>query len=190
MTIFAARSAASSSVRSSTCPPVRAGLRVLVVTALALLASACSQRFAVSVNEQPIYDPRPNTTEYRFQDPGLQACVNIALQRPNTSVDSITTLACPGWQIAVIEGIDALRALQHLDISDNNISSIAPLDALDNLSTLTASNNRISDIALLQSMATLTAATLNGNNNIPCQQLDALGQKLGGNLSRPQSCRQ
>src|SRR5690606_19700984 len=139
-------------ITSPVCSSLSPYLRVIGITTLALLASACSQRFAVSVNEQPIYDPRPNTTEYRFQDPGLQACVNIALQRPNTSAESITTLACPGWQIAAIEGIDALRALQHLDISDNNISSIAPLDALDNLSTLTASNNRITDIALLQSM--------------------------------------
>ena len=165
--------------------------QLLSVTTLALLASACSsQRFAVSVNEQPIYDPRPNATTYRFPDPGLQACVNIALQRPNSTVESITTLACPGWEIEAIEGIDALEGLQHLDISDNRISSIAPLDALRNLSTLTASNNRITDVALLESMATLTAATLTGNNNIPCQQLDVLAQKLGGNLARPQSCRQ
>lgn len=164
-------------------------LRLLSLATLALLASACSQRFGVTINEQQVIDPRPNTTAYRFQDPGLQACVNIALQRPDSTVENITMLACPGWQIAAIEGIDVLESLQHLDISDNSITSLAPLDGLDNLSTLTVSNNRISDVALLQSMASLTAATLTGNNNIPCQQLDALSQKLGNNLVRPETCR-
>ncbi len=153
-----------------------------------MLFAGCSQQFAVSINEQPVYDPRPNATEYRFSDPGLQGCVNFALQGGG-SVAELTVLACPGWEIAEIEGIGALDGLQFLDISNNRVSSLAPLDALERLSSLTVTNNRITDIAPLLSMQTLTSAVLTGNNNIQCGQLDNLAERLGNNLRRPAECR-
>lgn len=162
--------------------------RTLTVVAIMLVAG-CSQQFAVSINEQSVYDPRPNATAVRFADAGLQACVNIALQQPDATVENLTVLACPGWEITEIEGIDALGGLQFLDISDNRVSSVAPLEGLNALSSLTAANNRLTDIAPLLSMKTLTSATLTGNNDIPCGQLDALTVKLGENLRRSGTCK-
>lgn len=160
-----------------------------ILSILALIALAgCSQRFAVSINEQTVYDPRPNATGYRFSDPGLQGCVNFALQGGG-AVETLTVLACPGWEIDEIEGIGALNSLQYLDISNNRISSLAPLEALDRLSSLTITNNRVTDIAPLLSMPTLTSAVLTGNDNIPCGQLDDLSERLGNNLRRPIECR-
>ncbi|MDP1931878.1 MAG: leucine-rich repeat protein [Gammaproteobacteria bacterium] len=153
-----------------------------------IILGGCAQRFAVSINDQTVYDPRPNATEYRFSDPGLQGCVNFALQGGG-SVATLTVLACPGWEITEIEGIGALAALQFLDLSNNQISSLAPLESLNRLSSLTATNNRITDIAPLLSMRTLTSAVLTGNNNIQCGQLDNLDERLGNNLRRPAECR-
>jgi Leucine-rich repeat (LRR) protein len=157
---------------------------------LVLSTSACSQRFAVTVNNQTLIDPRPNATAYRFPDPGLQGCVNFALQQPNAELEAIKVLSCSGWEIENIEGIATLQALQFLDLSNNRISSLAPLSQLPRLSSVSAAANRIRDIEPLIAMETLTSAVLIGNPNITCEQLTSLGERLGENLRRPASCRE
>ncbi len=164
-------------------------LSALTITTVALLSSGCSQRFAVTLNDQTLYDPRVNAAEQHFADPGLQGCVNFALQQPNATLETLKVLACPGWEIENLDGIVTLAALQFLDLSDNRISSLAPLQPLRNLSSVSILNNRVTDIAPLLSMVTLTSATLTGNDNIQCRQLDALSDKLGQNLRRPADCR-
>lgn len=161
----------------------------IVVVLFVLSCSSCSQRFAVTLNNQPLYDPRVNAADQRFADPGLQGCVNFALQQPDTTLETLKVLACPGWEIEILDGITQLTALQFLDLSENRISSLAPLQALRNLSSISIVNNRVTDIAPLLSMVTLTSATLSGNNNIQCSQLDVLSGKLGQNLRRPADCR-
>jgi hypothetical protein len=153
-----------------------------------LALAACSQRFAVSINERPIFDPRPGASAYRFADPGLQACVNFALQQSESSFDTLTILACPDWEIDDIEGIGAIASLQYLDVSNNRLSSLAPLAALPRLSGVNASDNQLTDIAPLLSMRALTTAVLTDNDGILCRQLDALQQRLQGNLTRPAEC--
>jgi len=164
--------------------------RCTTLLLLSFVASACSHQFAVSVNNQTLIDPRPNTTAYRFADPGLQGCVNFALQQPNATVDTISVLSCSGWQIESIEGIATLRALQFLDLSNNRISSLAPLRQLSRLSSVSITDNRVRDIEPLISISTLTSAVLTGNVNIACDQLTSLGARLGDNLRRPASCRE
>jgi Leucine-rich repeat (LRR) protein len=160
-----------------------------VLAVIALLCSGCSQRFAVTLNNQTLYDPRPSAGTQQFADPGLQGCVNFALQQPNMTLETLKVLACPGWEIEVLDGIATLTDLQFLDLSDNRISSLAPLQPLRNLSSISILNNRVTDIAPLLSMLTMTSATLSGNDNIQCSQLEALGAKLGQNLRRPAQCR-
>lgn len=154
-----------------------------------LVLAGCSQQFAVSINDRTVFDPRPGASTYHFADPGLQACVNFALQQPNATFETLTVLACPGWEIEDIEGIGALTTLQFLDISNNSISSLAPLAALSRLSGIGVSDNQITDIAPLISMSTLTSAVLTGNDNILCRQLDTLQARLHTDLGRPQDCR-
>lgn len=165
-------------------------IRSIKLILLIFVFSACSQRFAVSVNNQSLIDPRPNATAFRFADPGLQGCVNFAMQQPNAQLETISVLSCSGWEIESIEGIVTLRALQFVDLSNNRISSLAPLAQLPRLSSLSAADNRIRDIEPLIAMSSLTSAVLTGNPNIACKQLASLGQRLGENLRRPASCRE
>lgn len=157
---------------------------------ISIISSACSQRFAVSVNNQTLLDPRPNDTVYRFADPGLQGCVNLALQQPNAELESITVLSCIGSEIESIEGIALLSSLQFLDLSNNRISSIAPLSGLKRLSSVSIGGNRLRDIEPLIQMNSLTSASLAGNPMISCAQLNTLAAKLGDNLRRPATCRE
>ena len=164
--------------------------RIACLVSLGLFASACSQRYAVSINNQTVYDPRPNATAYRFADPGLQGCINLALQQPNAELERITVLSCSGWEIEDLEGISLLKALQFLDLSNNRISSVAPLSSLPRLSSLSITNNRVRDIETLIAMNSLTSAILTGNTTISCAQLNTLAAKLGDNLERPATCRE
>jgi len=161
----------------------------VVSIATLLLMSACSQQFAVSINDRTVFDPRPGAASYRFADAGLQACVNFALQQPGATFETLTVLSCPGWEIDDIEGIGALTTLQFLDVSNNSISSLAPLSALPRLSGLSAADNQITDIAPLLSLDALASAVLTGNDDILCRQLDALQERLQRNLGRPANCR-
>lgn len=154
-----------------------------------LTLSACSQQFAVSINDQTVFDPRPGAAQYRFADAGLQACVNFALQQPGATFETLAVLSCPGWEIEDIEGIGALTTLQFLDVSNNSISSLAPLSALPRLSGLSAADNQITDIAPLFSLNSLASAVLTGNDGILCRQLDTLQERLQRNLGRPAECR-
>lgn len=160
------------------------GMLLLVL----LIMTACSQRFAVSINERTVFDPRPAASNYRFADPGLQACVNFALQQPGATLDSLSILACPDWEIEDLEGIGVIAALQYLDLSNNRLSSLAPLSALPRLSGVNATDNQLTDIAPLLSMRALTTVVLTGNERILCRQLDALAQRLQANLTRPANC--
>ena len=165
-------------------------IRTSGLVGLMALSSACSQRYAVSINNQTVYDPRPNATAYRFADPGLQGCINLALQQPNAELERITVLSCSGWEIENLEGISLLKALQFLDLSNNRISSVAPLSSLPRLSSLSLTNNRVRDIETLIAMKSLTSAVLTGNETISCSQLNTLATELGSNLQRPAACRQ
>lgn len=165
------------------------GISGRVCAAGILMLSACSQQFAVSINDRTVFDPRPGATQYRFADAGLQACVNFALQQPGATFEALAVLSCPGWEIENIEGIGALSTLQFLDVSNNRISSLAPLSALPRLSGLSAADNQITDIAPLFSLNALASAVLTGNDGILCRQLDTLQERLQRNLGRPADCR-
>lgn len=172
-------------------PCLSAGKLVRSIGLLLLcLLGACSQRYAVSINNQTIIDQRPNAGSFRFDDPGLQGCVNFALQQPDATLETIAVLSCSGWDIENIEGIGALRALQFLDLSNNRINSLAPLAPLRRLSSISLTDNRVRDIDPLNALNSLTSAALTGNNNISCAQLEVLQSRLGDNLRRPTSCRE
>ena len=51
-------------------------------------------------------------------------------------------------------------------------------------------NNRVNDVGPLFNMPSLASVNLYGNNDIPCQQLRALRDRFGDNLTAPDSCRE
>lgn len=156
--------------------------RLVCILLITAALSACSQKFAVSINDNSVYDPRPNQTSVRFSDAGLQGCVNRTAQQSSLKVEDIKVMACPEWQIEQIESIGALKSLEFIDLQSNRIVSLAPLTSLRNLRSISVSNNRIRDITPLLRMTTLTSATLSGNPNIPCQQIEQLRERLKNNL--------
>ena len=87
-----------------------------------------------------------------------------------------------------MDAIEQLTQLRFLDLSNNFILDVSPLQGLRLLGGLNLMNNEVTDIGPLLNMMNLASVNLVGNNNIACQQLRALEDRLGSNLSRPETC--
>lgn len=165
---------------------------VFIIPAAALLfaLTACSQPYTVSVNNQAVYDPSGRITGSAALDADLQGCINLAMQQQRVSSPAeLTVLSCANSEIRNLDNIGQLQRVRFLDLSNNNISNITPLEDLPSVSGLSLVNNQISNILPLFNIPSITTVSLLGNNAIPCEQLDQLRQKLGSNLTEPESCR-
>ena len=137
-----------------------------------------------------VYSPNEALKHKVVKDASLQGCLNQALAGMKDGTPAqVTLLACPDAGIKTLEGIGALTSLEQLELSGNGISNLAPLLPLKNLRLLSVRNNRINDIGPLESIATLRFVSLQGNDDIPCRQLDDLQRKLGNTLNKPDSCK-
>lgn len=163
--------------------------KIGLTLAILILLTGCSRQFAFSVNNNVLYDPRPNSYVI-VEDPGLQSCINLALQQQGGGDPAtIRILTCPYLEIASLTGIFVLENLQYLDLSGNQVENVDPLVRLRRLSSINAPDNQLKDIGGILDIPSLTSAVLRGNPDIPCDQLDELEEKLENSLLRPDSCR-
>jgi len=140
----------------------RTPLRPYFLAALLSLGS-CSQNFTVSVNNQAVFDPTGRLYAGDLADPDLQGCLNIAMQQQSIeNAALLQVLSCANSAVETLANIPQLAELRFLDVNNN--------------------------ISPLLNMTTLTSANLLGNNDLPCQQLQTLEDRLGSSLSRPASC--
>jgi Leucine-rich repeat (LRR) protein len=159
------------------------------ILALTLSAGCSSKPYKVVLNNNVVYSPNPALLNQTVSDPALQGCLNQVLaSMENGSVETIKLLACPDAGIKSLDGIAALAALEQLELSNNSIDNLGALQPLRNLRVLSLRNNRIMNIGPIQGLPLLRFVALEGNDRIPCRQLDELGEKLGATLSRPASC--
>lgn len=164
--------------------------RLLLVTCLAAGLGGCKNNpYTITFNEKVVYSPSEAIRNAVFKDPGLQACLNDVLNAdPEQKMEELKLLACTDAEIRTLEGIDALPALEQLELSSNRIDNLSPLSSLRNLRILAIRDNRLSNIGPLGSLPLLRFVSLQGNDSIPCRQLDQLEARLGNTLNRPQSC--
>jgi len=156
---------------------------------LVLLAVLGGCNHTISFNNNVLYTPNPARNTGVLGDPALQGCLNQVLQARGTEdLGTITLLACPEAGIRTLAGIEALTALEQLEVSGNLISDLSPLTRLRNLRVLAVRNNAVGELRPLDSMPLLRFVSLQGNDRIPCPQLDALQQRLGNTLGRPVGC--
>jgi Leucine-rich repeat (LRR) protein len=162
----------------------------LATTLVLLIAGGCSNKpYLVTFNEQVVYSPNQALVNPVFFDPALQGCLNQLLSGDSElEVEAIRIFACPEAGIRNMRGIRAMRSLEQLELSGNEIDNISELQPLRNLRVLSLRNNRIGNIGPLSRLPLLRFVSLEGNDGIPCQQLDELGARLSNTLNRPQDC--
>ena len=91
--------------------------------------------------------------EVSIPDPGLNAAIRDALQKPSgplTEQDllSLTNLNARSRNVSSIDGVEAARNLVALDLQINHLSDLVLLSALTNLSTLDLSVNPLTNFSL------------------------------------------
>jgi Leucine-rich repeat (LRR) protein len=169
-------------------PKTHQGLNAPLLT-LCLLLGGCLHPYTVKLNDNVLFTPSAALRNAVTQDPGLQACLDRALERDKqTDPATITLLACPGAGVQTLAGIEALENLEQLELSDNTIENLSPLSVLKDLRVLGLRNNRVGDIRPLEQLPILRFLSLEGNDRIPCRQLDAFVARLGNTFGRPQAC--
>src|SRR6266576_6588677 len=112
-------------------------LRLFVPTLLALAS------FVTSTLAQEVSIP----------DPGLNAAIRDALQKPvgpltQGDLLSLTNLSARNRNVSSIAGLEAARNLVLLDLDINHLTNVSNLGALANLSTLDLSVNPLTNFSL------------------------------------------
>jgi Leucine-rich repeat (LRR) protein len=163
---------------------------LLALSTILLVLGGCSQVYTVSINDQSVYDPSGRLLSSEVEDSDLQGCINLAVRQQNlNNPQELSVLSCPNSQIASLERIGEFGLLLFLDLGNNIISNLTPLESLEQLSGLNLTNNAIADIAPLFNMQSLSSVILTGNDQISCNQLALLRQRLGDKLVAPAQCR-
>src|SRR5436309_10193583 len=95
--------------------------------------------------------PSALAQEVSIPDPGLNAAIREALQKPSgplTEQDllTLTNLNARNRNVSNIEGLEAARNLASLDLEINHISNLSLLRTLTNLLTLDASGNPVTNV--------------------------------------------
>lgn len=101
-----------------------------------------------------------------YTDGNLKSCLTENYE--GVEVDDLKMLFCVGKEISQIEGIEQLDALSYIDLSNNNISVIAPI------LTLLSGRNAIINLA--------------GNDYVLCHQLNELDAMSNVVLTKSDKC--
>ena len=138
------------------------------IVAAAALLSACD-RYLVTVNEQPVSQPRPLFSDFEVPDRGLNDCLRQAIADGE--------IRRPGQ-------------LEALTCSHAGIVSLEGIQVFSNLRTVNLANNRIVDPEPLLFLGTLHSVSLVENPDLDCDKLAALKAQLppSGELHSPSQC--
>ena len=130
---------------------------------LSLLSIVCVifvagfERYAVTLNERPIYTPKVIYSGYNIADPALASCVKQAL----------------------IEGnITQPEQLEILNCSFAGVRDLSGIERFSQLKTMNLSNNQLIDIKALLFLGELRQVNLAENPAINCMDIDTLEELL------------
>jgi formylglycine-generating enzyme required for sulfatase activity len=111
--------------------------------------------------------------EVSIPDPGLNAAVREALQKPSgplTQQDmlTLTVLSAGGRNIRSAQGLEAARNLNILDLDSNSLTNFAIASFLTNLRILDLFNNRLTNLVLSGSSTNLVVLDVGFNSLAQC----------------------
>jgi len=111
--------------------------------------------------------------EVSIPDPGLDAAIRQALQKPSgplTEQDllSLTLLSAGGRDIRSVEGLEVARNLRILDLDANSITNFPIADALTNLTILDLFNNHLVSFVMSNASPKLTILDIAFNSLADC----------------------
>ena len=116
-------------------------VKIIFVSTMAASLSAC-ERYAVTLNQQPIYTPPPLYSKFTLADEALMTCVKQTIVDQNvTAADKLTRLSCSHAGVRTLDGLEHFAALEELDVSFNKLQDISIMNGLKKLRVLKINDN-------------------------------------------------
>lgn len=154
-----------------------------------LLLSACS-RYTVSVNEKRIYTPPPLLSDLGLKDERLSRCLKqLVIDQAVRKPSDLHTINCAHGGITSLEGLQAFRKVERINLNDNSIQDLSPLADMEYLQVLLLANNDLLSVAPLQGLKALKEMDVEGNTRLRCAELDTLPNPGRLKLWVPEHCR-
>ena len=105
------------------------------------LVTGCD-RYAVTLNQQPIYTPKVIYSGYQIADPALASCVKLTLKEAKiTQPGQLETLNCSFAGITDLSGIELFSKLKTINLNSNQLTDIKALLFLGELRQVNLAEN-------------------------------------------------
>ena len=123
--------------------------RLIVALSLTAVLFGC-ERYAVTLNQQPVYTPPPLFSDFSIADKALSDCIKQTIvDKKVVKAEQLISLTCRHAGVTSLQGLQQFPALQELDVSFNQLQSAAPLAKLAQLTRLKIDNNPALECASL-----------------------------------------
>lgn len=100
------------------------------------------ERYAVTINQQPVYTPPPLYSEFAITDVALKDCIEQTIvDKKVVRVEQLTALTCRHAGLTSLEGLEHFAFIQELDISHNQLVDARVLTRLPQLKALKIQEN-------------------------------------------------
>jgi Leucine-rich repeat (LRR) protein len=158
------------------------------VLMLMLVALTGCDRYRVTVNEMPVYEPAPLFSDFTIADRALFACVQQTIEDARiTAAEQLTVLNCSHAGIARLEGLARFTRLEAINLSNNSISDVGPLAHNPRLRRLNLDGNQLRSVEALLALPNLETVSLAGNKALECAGAGILARRVTTTL--PEHCR-
>jgi Leucine-rich repeat (LRR) protein len=109
---------------------------------LSLLLVAGCERYAVTLNQQPIYTPKVIYSGYQIADAALSNCVKLTLAEAKvTKPEQLETLNCSFAGVTDLSGIELFSQLKTINLNSNQLTDIKALLFLSELRQVNLTEN-------------------------------------------------
>ena len=158
-----------------------------VVVSAFFILSAC-QGYDFRVNNKIVYSPIPLFREFTTPDPGLNSCLEQAINDGAiTAAAQLTKLDCSFAGIENLDGLAVFNKLTVLRLSANKVRNLVELTTITTLEKLYLDDNQIIDPVPLYLLPSLRHVDLSGNPAMQCPQPGSFAQVT--TVILPQHCR-
>lgn len=141
--------------------------RPIFFFSLAAVLFGC-ERYAVTVNHQPVYTPPPLYSDFAIADTALQECIKQTIvDKKVVRIEQLTALTCRHAGLTSLAGLEHFAFLQELDLSHNQLVDTQALTKLTQLKTLKIQEN---PALACEGLAELAQAGLSISAPAHCQQ--------------------
>lgn len=163
--------------------------RSIAVIGFAVVMLSSCDRYRVTLNEHPVYEPAPLFSDFNIADHSLFTCVQQTIEDQGiTAAEQLKALSCSHAGIASLQGLQRFDHIEVLNVRHNAISDIALLQQLPHLKILDLSSNAIKSVTALLALPNVETIDLKDNPGLICVEGLALARTVR-DVNLPSHCR-